>query len=177
MPFILTQFSSIPSLLRSFNHGWMLNFVKKVLRSFWNQCSRPCDIFPQLFSLCSICLFSIVVIQLLRHVRFFATPWTLAHQAPLSMEFSRQQYWSGLPFPTPGDLPNPGIKPVSPASLALAGRFFIAEPPGKPFKMVCLLLQKLTTWGGRKKGGLGGTGHGRTYGWFLLMYGRKHKIL
>ena len=44
-----------------------------------------------------------------------ATPWTAAHQAPLSMEFSRQEYWSGLPFSTPGDLPDPGIEPVSPA--------------------------------------------------------------
>ena len=44
-----------------------------------------------------------------------ATPWTVAHQAPLSMGFSRQEYWSGLPFPSPGDLPNPGIKPGSPA--------------------------------------------------------------
>ena len=44
-----------------------------------------------------------------------ATPWTVAHQAPLSMGFSRQEYWSGLPFPSPGDLPNPGIEPKSPA--------------------------------------------------------------
>ena len=43
------------------------------------------------------------------HVRLFATPWTVAHQAPLSMGFSRQEYWSGLPFPSPGDLPNPGL--------------------------------------------------------------------
>ena len=47
-------------------------------------------------------------------VRLFATPWTVARQAPLSMGFSRQEYWSGLPFPPAGDLPNPGIKPVSP---------------------------------------------------------------
>jgi len=51
----------------------------------------------------------------LSHVRLFATPWTVAHQAPPSMEFSRQEYWSGLPFPSPGDLPDPGIKPRSPA--------------------------------------------------------------
>jgi len=50
---------------------------------------------------------------MLSHVRLFATPWTAAHQAPLSMEFSREEYWSGLPFPSPGDLPNPGIEPVS----------------------------------------------------------------
>ena len=62
-------------------------------------------------------------------VRLFATPWTGVHQAPLSMEFSRQEYWSGLPFPPPVDLPDPGIEPVSPA---LAGGFFTTEPPGKP---------------------------------------------
>ena len=52
----------------------------------------------------------------------------VAHQASLSMEFSRQEYWSGLPFPSPGHVPNPGIEPLSPV---LAGRFFITEPPGK----------------------------------------------
>ena len=56
----------------------------------------------------------------LSHVRPFVTPWTVACQAPLSMEFSRQEYWSGLPFPSPGDLSDPGIKPMSPA---LAGGF------------------------------------------------------
>ena len=59
----------------------------------------------------------------------FAAPWTVALQAPLSMKFSRQEYWSGLPFTSPGDLPDSGIKPKSPA---LAGRFFTTEPPGKP---------------------------------------------
>ena len=53
--------------------------------------------------------------QSLGHVRLFATPWTVAHQAPLSMGFPRQEYWSGLPFPSPGDLPDPGIEPRSPA--------------------------------------------------------------
>ena len=61
-------------------------------------------------------------------VRFFVTPWTVAQQAPLSTGFSSQESWSGLPFPPPRDLPNPGIEPVSPA---LAGGFFTAEPPGK----------------------------------------------
>ena len=55
-----------------------------------------------------------VKMKSLSHVRFFATPWTVAHQAPPSMEFSRQEYWSGLPFPSPGDLPNPGIELGSP---------------------------------------------------------------
>ena len=54
----------------------------------------------------------------------FVTPWIIAHQAPLSMEFSRQEYWSGLPFPLPGDLPNPGIESVSLVSPALARGFF-----------------------------------------------------
>ena len=60
----------------------------------------------------------------LSHVQLFATPWTVAQKAPLSMEFSRQEYWSGFPFPTPEDLPNPGIEPVSPVSPALANGFF-----------------------------------------------------
>ena len=57
---------------------------------------------------------------------------TVACQAPLSMGFSRQEYWSRLPFPSPGDLPDPGIKAASPVSPALAGEFFTTEPPGKP---------------------------------------------
>ena len=65
--------------------------------------------------------------QLLSHVWLFATPWTVANQAPLSMGFSRQEYWSGLPFPSPGDLPDPGIKPRSPALWADA---LLSEPPG-----------------------------------------------
>ena len=60
---------------------------------------------------------------------YSATPWTVAPQAPLSMGFYRQEYWSGLPFPPPGDLPDPGIESASPA---LAGEFFTTEPPGKP---------------------------------------------
>ena len=67
--------------------------------------------------------------QSFSHVQLFATPCTIAHQAPLSMGLSQQAYCSGLPFPPLGDLPNPGIKPVSPA---LAGRFFTNEPPGNP---------------------------------------------
>ena len=67
-------------------------------------------------------------VKLLSHVRLFVTPWTAAYQAPLSMGFSRQEYWRGLPFPSPGDLPNPGIKPRSPALEADA---LTSEPPGK----------------------------------------------
>ena len=60
-------------------------------------------------------------------VQLFSTPWTVAHQAPPSMEFSRQEYWSGLPFPSPGDLPDPGIEPGAPALQADA---LLSEPPG-----------------------------------------------
>ena len=69
-------------------------------------------------------------------VQLFAMPWTVAHQASLSVEFSKQEYWSGLPFPVPGDLPDPGIEPVSLASPALAGEFSTTEPPGKPYRCV-----------------------------------------
>ena len=62
-----------------------------------------------------------VCAQLLSHVQLFVIPWTVVHQAPLSMAFSRQEYWSGLPFPSPGDIPDIGIKPTTPA---LAGGFF-----------------------------------------------------
>ena len=69
-----------------------------------------------------------VKVKSLSHGRLFATPWTVAHQAPLSMGFSRQVYWSGLPFPSPGDLASPGIKPRSPA---LQADTLTSEPPGK----------------------------------------------
>ena len=65
--------------------------------------------------------------QSLSPVQLFVIPWIVAHQAPLPMGFPRQEYWSGLPFPPPGDRPNPGIKLVS---LALAGKFFTTESPG-----------------------------------------------
>ena len=57
------------------------------------------------------------------------TPWTVTHQSPLSVRFPRQNYWSGLPFPSPENLPDPGIEHASPA---LAGRVFTTEPPGRP---------------------------------------------
>ena len=71
----------------------------------------------------------LAVVQLLSCTLFFATPWTAACQAPLSMGFSRQEFWSGLPFPSLGDLPGPGIEPASPA---LVGRVFTTELSGKP---------------------------------------------
>ena len=73
----------------------------------------------------------VVVVQLLSCVQLFDIPWTVAHQVPLSMEFSRQEYCSGLYFPTPGDLPDPRIKQTSLVSPALDGRFFTTVPPVK----------------------------------------------
>ena len=67
-------------------------------------------------------------VKLLSHVRLFATPWTVAYQVPTTMGFSRQEYWSGLPFPSPGDLPDPGIEPRSPTLQADSSP---SEPPGK----------------------------------------------
>ena len=61
-------------------------------------------------------------------IRLLAIPWTVAHKASLSVGFPRQEYWSGLPFPPPGDLPDSGIKPESPASPVLTGIFFTTEP-------------------------------------------------
>ena len=68
-----------------------------------------------------------VCVCTLSHVQLFAAPWTIDHQAPLSMEFSRQEHWSGLPFPSPGDLPHPEIKTGSPA---LQADSLPTEPPG-----------------------------------------------
>ena len=72
-----------------------------------------------------------VKVKSLGRVRLFATPWTVAHQAPLSMGFSRHEYWSGLPSPSPGDLPDPGIEPRS-SSLQADALALPSEPPGKP---------------------------------------------
>ena len=70
-----------------------------------------------------------VKVRSLSHAQLFVTPWTVAYQALLSMGFSRQEYWSGLPFPSPGDLPNSGTEPESPA---LQPDALTSEPPGKP---------------------------------------------
>ena len=71
---------------------------------------------------------AVASVCMLSHVRLFGAPWTSAHQPPLAMEFSRQEYWSGVPFPPPGDPPHPGIEPASPAR---ACGFSTTEPPGK----------------------------------------------
>ena len=75
-------------------------------------------------------------------IRLFVTPWTVARQAPPSMEFSRQEYWSGLSFPSPGYLPDPGIEPASPA---LAGECFSTVPPGH-LRMHVYISPNVTIW-------------------------------
>ena len=79
-------------------------------------------------------------VKSLSRVQLFATPWTIDYQAPPSIGFSRQEYWSGLPFPSPGDLPNPGVEP---GSSALQTDALSSEPPGKPCKIPVDLLKIL----------------------------------
>ena len=77
---------------------------------------------------CAHCVYA----RLLSCIWLFVTSWPIAHQAPLFMELSKQEHWSGLPFSPPGNLPDPGIETASLASLELTGGFFTTEPPGKP---------------------------------------------
>ena len=77
------------------------------------------------------------------HIQLFATPWAVSCQASLSMEFSRQEYWNGFPFPSPGDLPDPGTEPRFPAWQADSFPF---EPPGKPPNQNILTLERKTVW-------------------------------
>ena len=72
-------------------------------------------------------------VKSLSPAQHFSTPWTVAYQAPPSMGFSRQEYWSGLPFPSPGDLPDPGIEP---RASALQADSLLSDPPGKPLFVV-----------------------------------------
>ena len=80
----------------------------------------------------------------LLHIQLFATPWTVAHQSPLSMGFSRQEYWSGLPFPAPGNLPNPGIEPASVASPALQADSLPLSHWGSPTSSLSRIYSLLT---------------------------------
>ena len=98
------------------------------------------NMFPQLpvFSPLHVCMLS--------RVRLFVTPWTIAYQTPLSMDFSRQDYWSGLPFPSPGDLHNPGIELESLAFPALAGKFFTMVPLGKPHIEISQSQKRAMAW-------------------------------
>ena len=84
--------------------------------------------------------------QSLSHAQLFCDPWTVAHHAPVSTGLSRQEYWSEEPFPCPRDLPNPGIKPTSPA---LAGGSFTNVPPGKPYIKYSTVAKSITLEPGR----------------------------
>ena len=106
--------------------GWG---ILKVISSRWTE--GFLNLNKKICTSSQLCrLVTLVVVIMLSHVWRFVTPWTVACQAPLSMGFSRQEYWSGLPFPPPRDLYDPGIKPTSLASPALARGFFTTLPPG-----------------------------------------------
>ena len=115
-----------------------LTITLSYLNSLWKALSTSLSWGPCLALWYEACV--CMSAQSLSRVWLFATPWTVARQAPLSKGFPRQEYWSGLPFLSPGDPPNPGIKPVSPA---LAGGFFTTESPGKPY-VKCICVNKFT---------------------------------
>ena len=104
-----------------------------------------------------------VKVKSLSRVQLFATPWTVAYQSPQSMEFSRQEYWSVLPCPPPGDLPNPGIKPTSLMSPALAGEFFTTRA-------------SCVAWEKEKKKGREGRGGEDIDGSLGVIFGERGKI-
>ena len=95
-------------------------------------------VFGVILSFISFCMYVLICVWL------FETPWTVVHWAPLSMEFSGQEYWTWLPFHPAVDPLDPGIKLVSPVSSALVGRFFTTEPPGKPINWMYYTLDKNT---------------------------------
>ena len=111
----------------------MLSIIIQLHHNCFCQLTRPLPGPTELFVAC-ICACSVMS-------HSFAAPWTVAHLAPLSMGFSRQEYWSGLPFPSPGDLSNPGNKPASPASPALQTDSLSLNPLGSPAKV------SVTPWG------------------------------
>ena len=116
-------------------------------------------------------------------IRLFVTPWTAACQAPLSLGFPRQEYWSELPFSSPRDLPNPGIEPRSPS---LAGRFFTTDQPGKPLNShlsiyLFYLLEMSSTWiygniSGKIKMWLSSNGKLKFFYLFFLSYGQLNSV-
>ena len=118
------------SLLTHFSQFWAkcLVFLETVMpKVYFNRVKKEC--FKTISCMCSVNSWKKVKVKSLSRVWLFATPWTVAHQAPQSLGFSRHEYGSGLPFPSPGNLPDPGIEPRSPALQADA---LTSEPPGKP---------------------------------------------
>ena len=121
-----------PSIEDTLDKQWFSHMIKHSAAIKKNHAAKICADIECSLLLCLPPSLLLHVLSHFSHVPLFATLWTVAHQAPLSMGFSRQEYWSGLPFPPPGDLPDPKIKPTSLASPALAGGFFATVPPGKP---------------------------------------------
>ena len=112
--------------------AWVRWKKEKEMEGNWRQRKQNlCGRWLHWVKLWSMRVFVVIVVWSISHIWLFVTPWTVACQAPLSMGFSTQEYWSGLPFSSPGDLHDPEIKPTSPA---LTGGFFTTESPGKPMK-------------------------------------------
>ena len=119
----------IPVLSAPLDRFWkIMHLLITAIIKIWN----ILNIHKVFFSiLLDICQEVEILMHVWAHVQLFATLWTITHQAPLSIKFFRKEYWSGLPFPTPGDLPYPGVKSVSLVSPELAGGFFNTGIPGK----------------------------------------------
>ena len=138
-PSRLSQSTSLNSLCHTANSHWLwiLHMVMYMFQGY------SLNFFTLSFPLCihkSLLYVCISLACMLSHfscVLLFATPWTVACQAPLSMGFSRQEYWSGLPCPPPTDLPTPGIKPTWVMSPALQGDSLLLAQPGKPLRLHC----------------------------------------
>ena len=138
-PSRLSQSTSLNSLCHTANSYWLciLHTVMYMFQGY------SLNFFTLSFPLCihkSLLYVCISLACMLSHfscVLLFATPWTVACQAPLSMGFSRQEYWSELPCPPPEDLPNPGIEPTSVMSPALQGDSLLPAQPGKPLRLHC----------------------------------------
>ena len=94
--------------------------------------------FPYICKYINIHIYMCVHDQSLSHVQLFVTLWTHDLQAPLSMGSPKQEYWHGLSFPSPGNLPYPGIKPMSPVTRVLVDRFSTTEPPGRSYMCMCV---------------------------------------
>ena len=114
------------------------------------------------------------VLSCFSHIWLFATPWTVDHQVPLSSGFSRQEYWSGLPFPSPGDLPDPWIKPSSPA---LQADSLLSESPGKLQKISSVLVHSVmsnsaTPWYSPPGSSFHGIFQARTLEWVAISSSR-----
>ena len=141
MPLITwKEFFSVPRVSTLIIHLWDLDpqfsgytesdyFGGQSQVNIWERWIEP--MFYQML----MCVYVRVCVCALSHIRLSAATWTVAHQAPLSMGLSRQGYWSGLPCPSPRDLPEPGVEPPCLSSLALSGRFFTTSATSVEFSM------------------------------------------